>query len=432
MSRGSIVLLAGASFAAFATLATAADNNAPGAGNALAVEISGKSALVKSAKAFIDQRIAEIKDDKIRAATQDAIDNPQTCVRHRAGVDAAAKTRILDALKAAGLVDIADDGKFPGGLLAGVFPPVVDDGTDCPHLPQPFGSAPAGVWGGHHSFPGGLAVHEAFNLSSDLSLADNYRRAYGHLGAGGLPERMPADAPTGTADIAIDQDIMIGAPIWHDWAKTMVFQWAADGSEFPELNFGGNGKTDKWGTAGDSKTGAHHILSVAESMKRGLPPDFVITQASAHAAPAEGQEYKVVNWVNAAAIIDRIDPVAAGYLARDAQGRLRLPALRQLASVPIQQTLPDEPNMLVEYTLHNLSDADHTFTGTAVEEIQVVLKAVAPRFGYDPGDVAAYNTKFRNPVLAAFSAERLQILYTAGGIEAVATEIGKLKQAGVI
>jgi len=47
----------------------------------------------------------EIRDDKLRAATLDAIDNPQTCIRHRIGVDDAAKTRIMASLAAEGLVD---------------------------------------------------------------------------------------------------------------------------------------------------------------------------------------------------------------------------------------------------------------------------------------------------------------------------------------
>ena len=84
------------------------------------------------------------------------------------------------------------------------------------------------------------------------------------------------------ADIFLSQDLMIAAPIWHDWAKPMVFQWNSDGTEFKELSFGGNGMTDNFGAAGNSKTGAHHILSVAEAMKRGLPPELVISQASAH------------------------------------------------------------------------------------------------------------------------------------------------------
>jgi hypothetical protein len=188
-------------------------------------------------------------------------------------------------------------------------------------LPQAFTSAPGGVFGGHHSYPGGLAIHEAFNLSSALSLATNYRRTYGHHGASGLPEVGLVDNSEAANDIAIDQNIMIAAPIWHDWAKTIVFQWTETGDEFPEFNFGGNGKTDKFGGAGNSKTGAHHILGVAETIKRGLPTQFVITQASAHAAPAEGNEFMVVNWIRAAAIIAQVDPVTSGYLIKDPQGR---------------------------------------------------------------------------------------------------------------
>jgi hypothetical protein len=367
MYRKSLTVVASLALLGFLPVAAsgAAENAAPGAGNALAIEISGKSALVRSAKAHIDQRIREIKNAQLRAATEDAVDNPATCVRHRAGLDADAKAAIVRRLKSEGLADPQDDERFPGGLLAGIFPPLDADGRDCPQLPQVFTSAPGSVFGGHHSYPGGLAIHEAFNLSSALSLAANYRRTYGHRGASGLPEVGPVDSSQ-AADIAIDQDIIIAAPIWHDWAKTIVFQWTETGGEFPELSFGGDGTTDKFGATGNSKTGAHHILGVAETIKRGLPPEFVITQASAHAAPAEGNEFAVVNWIRAAAIIAQVDPVAAGYLIKDPQGRPRLPPLRRLANLPIQQSLPDEPNLLVEYVLHNLSDADHGFTGSAV------------------------------------------------------------------
>jgi hypothetical protein len=62
----------------------------------------------------------------------------------------------------------------------------------------------------------------------------------------------------------------------------------------------------------------------------------------------------VVNWLRSAAIIAQKDPVAGGYLTKDERGRIRLPPLHGLASLPIQRTLSDEPNLLVEYGLHNL------------------------------------------------------------------------------
>lgn len=76
----------------------------------------------------------------------------------------------------------------------------------------------------------------------------------------------------------------------------MVFEWNANGTEFIELNFGDTGTGDGFGVAaGDSRTGGHHIITIAEEMARGLSPAFVITQASAHSAPTSGNECKVVN-----------------------------------------------------------------------------------------------------------------------------------------
>jgi len=416
-------------------VARAGDQRSLGVGNALAMQQAESSPLVQSARAYILAQVDTVSATQWREATRDAVANAQTCVAHRVGLTDDDKRAIVEALRDQGLVDPADDEKILGGLVAGVFPPVVDDGSACPHIPQSFFSAPGSVFAGHHSFPGGLAVHVAFNLSSFVSLADNYRRVYGHVGADGLPTVTPAGQPSPTpaaSDLPISEDIAVLAPTWHDWGKILVFQWHGDGSEFIELNFGGNGKTDNFGAAGDSKTGGHHIIGLAETMSRGFPPEFIVTQASAHAAPTYGAEYKVVNWIRAAALMARVDPVERGYLARDAAGHLRLAPMRALGTMAMQDGLPGEPRLLVEYILHNLSDADYTFTGPAVTETQALLKQLAPRFGYDPADAAAYNTRFRNPVMSRFSAERLQILYANDGIEAVALEIGKLKKAGVI
>ena len=106
--------------------------------------------------------------------------------------------------------------------------------------------------------------------------------------------------------------------------------------------------------------------------------------------------------------------------------------MREMRSIAMQSLLPNEPSLLVEYVLHNLSDADFTFTGPAATEAGVLLKSLAGRFGYNPNDAAAFNTGFRNPVLAHLSAERLQIIYASKGLEAVAAEIEKLKRASLL
>jgi hypothetical protein len=417
------------------TAAMAADQTVPGAGNEAAARLASSSPLVRSARRFISNQIGHIDNHKLAQNIRDMVENPHVCIHHRAGENAASKQAIIDKLSAAGLIAVGDAAAFTGGALTGVLPPVLDAGSNCPRLPQPFFSAPGSVFGGHHSYPGGLVVHESFNDLSDQSLAANYRRVYGHTGRSGLPEIQVGDSDSDRddkSDIDIDEDIIVGAPLLHDWAKPIVFQWNADGTEFAELNFGGNGATDNYGAAGDSRTGAHHILGIAESMARGLAPKFVITQASAHSNPTSGNEYKVVNWLRAAGIISGVDPVAAGYLRVDAAGQLRLPAVQHLGDIDLNAASPTQVNAPVEYQLHNLSDADFTQTGPSVAVAQLLISALASTFGYDPTDAARYNTHFRNPALSHTSAERLYILYTSGGLDAVRAELRRLRIAGVL
>ena len=415
--------------------AYAVDQTIPGAGNEQAAQLARSSALIQSARQFIARRISQIDDRMLARNVHDLVEERWVCIRHRAGETAASKQTIIDKLAAEGLYSASDAAAFPGGAQAGVLPPVLDAGTACPHLPQPFYSAPGSVFGGHHSYPGGLPVHESFNDLSNASFADNYRRMYGHPGRDGLLVVGDADddgSNLGRADVDIDQDITFAAPLLHDWAKPLVFQWNADGTEFAEFNFGGNGATDSNGAAGDSRTGGHHIIGIAESMARGLSPKFVITQASAHSNPTSGNEYKVVNWLRAGAIIAGIDPVAKGYLRMDGAGHLRLPAVERMGEVDLNAASPSQVNAPVEYQLHNLSDADFTQTGPAVAVAQILLANLASSFGYDPSDTARYNLHYRNPALSHLSAERLYLLFTSGGLDTVRAQLAKLRARGII
>jgi len=264
--------------------------------------------------------------------------------------------------------------------------------------------------------PAALPIHEAFNLSSAISLAENYRRTYGHSNQSGLPEVMQvgALAPTPqSAEIMIDQDIIIAAPIWHDWAKTIVFQWTAGGSEFPELNFGGNGKTDSYGGAGDSKTGGHHLIGLAETIKRGLPPAFVVAQASAHGAPTGTQEYKVGNWIRSGVIIAQ---VASRRRRLFGQGRSRFAFdFRRFASWGVSRSRR-------RYPTSQICSSNMYCTIFRMPTTPIRGRRSQRRSYYcgswlsDMNDTAVFNTKFRNPVLSTFSAERLQIIYAGKGI----------------
>jgi hypothetical protein len=409
--------------------AVAADQTQLGVGNARAEQIGSGSPLVQSAKRFLIDNAKQIEDRKLREQTLDAVFNSKTCIVHRANVTDAIKDQIIAQLEQAGLVNPADAANITGGVKAGIFPPVLKDGSACLQLPLTVDATPGSNFGGHHSYPGGLAVHESFNDQSSINFADTYRGEYGQLGVARLP--VAEGLSSRPEDNFINQDIILAAPIWHDWAKMMVFQWNADGTEFTELNFGGTGTNDNAGAAGDSRTGGHHILSVAESMARGLPPAFVITQASAHSNPSLGNEFKVVNWLRAAAIVARLDPVAKGYLVQDAQGKFRLPPLLSLGE-GVDLTAQGQSNLLIEYQIHNLSDADFTNSIPAVTESQVLLAQLAPAYGYDASNVTVFNNKFRNVVFAYLSPERLEILYTNGGLQAVKREIDKLQRLRLI
>jgi len=408
--------------------AHAADQTQVGAGNVRAEQIGPASPLVRSAAELLEDNAQRIEDAQLRAATLDSFLNPHTCIRHRAHVTDAVKTQIIATLIAQNLVNPPDAAPISGGLKAGIFPPVINDGSACPLLPLTFKATPGSNFGGHHSYPGGLAVHESFNDQSSINFADTYRGEYGQLGERRLPIATGAQ-PRG--DVRISQDVILAAPIWHDWGKMMVFQWNADGTEFTELNFGGSGTNDNNGTPGDSRTGGHHIISIAETMARGLSPLMVITQASAHSAPTLGNEYKVVNWLRAAAIMAQIDPVAKGYLVVDATGHLRLPPLAALAD-GVNLPAAGQTNLLVEYQIHNLSDADFVNSIPAVTETQVLLATIAPKFGYDPADVTRYNNFFRNVVLSYLSPERLMMIYAKQGLDDVIEEVSKLRRLSLI
>lgn len=404
--------------------AQAADQTQIGAGNARAQQIGGASPLVQSAVELLERNARQIEDPGLRAATLDSFLNPSTCIRHRAHVTDAVKNQIITTLLAQNLVNPTDAASITGELKAGIFPPVNNDGSTCPTLPLTFQATPGSNFGGHHSYPGGLAVHESFNDQSSINFADTYRGEYGKRGERGLPV---ARGSQHDGDVRITQDVILAAPIWHDWAKMMVFQWNADGTEFTELNFGGSGTNDNFGAPGDPRTGGHHIMSIAQTMARGLSPLLVITQASAHSAPSLGNEYKVVNWLRAAAILAQIDPVARGYLVVDGNGHLRLPPIASLGD-GVSLPAAGQTNLLVEY--QDLQSLGCGFRQLDPRRDRGSGASAAGRA--HPADVTRYNNSFRNVVLAYLSPERLMMIYDKQGLEEVVEEVSKLQRLHLI
>lgn len=361
--------------------------------------LAAASPLTREALARLRADVDTLHNPALKAATADALFNPATCVAHRAHLTDADRQAIADRLVAEGLADAAGPA---GGLIAGLFPALPGDGGPCPHLAQPFAAAPGGNAGSHHSWPGGLAVHEAFNAQSARDFAAAYRTLDG-------------------VDLYGQDDLITAAPLWHDWAKALLFVWQPDGGLPPEISLGGHGD------AGDFRTGAHHILGLAEAMARHLPADLVIVQACAHQAPERGRPDRLVHWLRAAAIIARVDPVAAGYLATAPSGGLTLPGLAAGAE-PVAVAVPRWWSACL---IHAQSDHNWVYAEPAIEDADVLLRQLAPRFGIDTANPAQYAWGYRHPVLSRLGAARIQSLAAQGGLEAVAQALISLRAQGV-
>ncbi|MDC7684680.1 hypothetical protein PQU92_15445 [Asticcacaulis sp. BYS171W] len=323
-----------------------------------------------------------LKDPAIRTPTVDAL-TPGTCIRHRANLSDADKAAILGQLAARGFV--ADTST---ATMTGVFPPLNGDGTACPTSPQSFAATPGGTLYSHHGWPGGLPEHELLNQRIGADLSKRYARA---------------------GDVPVDGDLVSAAAIWHDWAKIMVFQWKPDGTLLSELRIGG-----------PAATGSHHILGIAETMARGLSPRLVITQACAHAAPLGEDAPKFVVWLEAAAIIARVDPVKAGYLRQTDKG----------LDVNWSTGLTGESGIWRECLIHTASDDNYRHSHTVSTAADDVLKKLAPQFGYDPA-AGNYLMKYRHVAMSELGGDRIQALLSTQGEAAVLAELQKLRKKGL-
>ena len=412
------------------------DQSQIGKGNAEAQALGNRSPVVQSALRYLVQTSRQIRDPQLRKETLDILQNPRACLRHRAGLDVKAKRDILATLEREGLLVESNVSTFPVDAMMGVFPPVQADGTDCPYPPQSFSAAPGGGGAGHaehHAYPGGLVMHEAFVQLAAVSLGQGYERTYLTDNKDGLPVMAESAARlSGGATRLVHDDVLRAAPVWHDWSKIFVTQWHSDGSIFRELVFGGNGKTDAWGAAGDSRDRSHHILGLSEAMSRNLAPDVIVTIASAHGVPTPENEFRTVNFIRTAAIIARVDPVTRGYLFRDAQGRHRIANTRLTESHDHAYARPTSSHLLAEYALHQLADGDWSFSNPASYDADALLENLAGEFGYDVKDHASFNTKFRNPALCYLTSERLSIVFGNEGLAGIRKALRLLRKKKLI
>lgn len=348
-------------------------------GNRRAEEIARQSKIVQSSFQFLRANALRISNPTLRKHVLALLDNPAPTF-YRLSPTRADKEKVFKELLARGFVKERDD-RFPRspprGIIEGLFP-TVDDPNQAA---QPFWSAPGSSYEGHHSYPGGLVIHEAFNLRSALALAANYRFQYPGL--------------------QINDDFVIAAPLWHDAMKAVVFQWNDDESEWPELTIAG--------------TGAHHILGIAEALHRKLPPRLVAAIAAAHGAPGFERFGNIVDWIEAAALMAHVDPIAYGVLKKEEGSEKR------------QLPWPVSP----EAAINNLSDADFVFSIPAAHQSIEALRELAhSELMMSDTDLRSREFHhFRNRVFAALTQIRFYQLWTSGGREAV---IMRLRGMGFI
>lgn len=326
------------------------------------LEMSKQSMLVQSAYRYITETCDKIKNPTLRGQVLQIIQNPAPTFMEIYTNSGARKT-LWDKLVSANYINETL------GVMD-FLPPT----ENTKQSSQPFYAAPGSGYMSHHAYPGGLATHTAFNIRSSLNAAQGYFETFGYK---------------------LDQDVVIASQALHDLHKPWVFQWQEDGTCRKENTLAGQG--------------AHHVLGIAESIYRQLPPTVVVAQACAHNHPgSDKDEAEVISWIKAACIIADKDPIQEGLLANDG---ITLP-------IPRRQ----------ENFITHLGDHDWVVSGPAVKWTLPALKNIAKQ-EYKMTEQELTGKSFnqlRNYVFSQISAmAAYQLLVTQGeaALHAKITEI---------
>lgn len=294
-----------------------------------AEESAKNSPLVKGSFKDIISQVNTIHDSGLKSAVLSMINHPEPSFMENYSSSSAIQ-KIYNKLVE---MKLADPSKITAETL---LPPL-------PSRLQPFMTAPGSGYMSHHPYPSGLATHVSSNLHITAGICRTYKDVFGYH---------------------VDYDTAMAGQALHDIEKPFVFQWQKDGSSRKEYTLAGQG--------------AHHVLSIAESMYRGIPSEVVVAQACAHGAPSNPKdEGDVVGWIKAAALIAGKDPIRHGYLRKDGEG---LPA----------------PHKQEGYIVH-LGDHDWVLTSPASQKsIAILKKAAAFLYGIDAEKNPEKFNRFRN------------------------------------
>ncbi len=327
------------------------------------VQMADASHKVQNALKSLKNQAAEIMDSNIRSAVQDILNNPAPTIAQNMGT--AERKEIFTELGARGLLSGVSEADF--------LPPL----QDASQSPQPFQSAPGSGYGSHHSYPGGLVTHTALNVMVAQTLFDGYRDIY---------------------SFDLDRDTVIASQLLHDLHKPWVFQWQANGASLPEQTLAG--------------TGAHHVLSVAESIKRGLPAELCVAQACAHNHPRTPKdEEQVVGWIKAACVIAGVSPVKQGMLSTKG------------ATLPL-------PRRMEGFVTH-LADHDWVLTVPAAQWLIPEMEKIATvEYRLSPSDAKGRKfNQLRNYVFSQASIMMLYNVYSTQGLSGLTKTVKSIVTA---
>jgi hypothetical protein len=326
------------------------------------LDMAKSSPVVIGSYQFLQNAAGEIENTALRQTVATILQNPAPTVLERYRSDAdkeGVRQQLIDSKLLA-----------PEIAANQLFPPVQGPSTPA----QPWLSTPGSGYGSHHAYPGGLSVHTALNVRSSLGLCAGYYETFG---------------------FKMSRDVVLAAQLLHDLHKPWVFQWKADASLLPEYTVAG--------------TGDHHILSIAESIYRGLPAEVVVAQACAHDHPGTpDDEAKPVGYLKAAAMIAGKDPVALGLLSPSGK----------------TVTLPRR----VENFVTHIGDHDWILSVPANAWTVSLLQEIAAQdYGMTRADMtgAKFNG-FRNYVFSQTTMIGLHQLHAMAGKEAVRAAVNDL------
>ena len=319
-------------------------------------EMAENANMVTASYTYLKNVVASMDDMEMRGIVEGVMRNPAPTLMADL-MDEKNRRAVYDELKTKNLIE---------NDLA--FEKFLPDTKNPFKSPSVFIAGPGSGYTSHHAYPGGLITHTALNTMVSLAIYEGYKDVYG---------------------FGLDRNVVIASQVLHDLHKPWVFQWDASGESRTELKLAG--------------TGEHHVLSIAESMLRGMPSECVVAQACAHNHPGwENDEKGPVNWIMAASIITGIDPIKENLLEKDSK------------------TLP-LPRRMENFVCH-LGDHDWILTVPAAQWIIPVMEEIAvEKYGVKPEELKTEKFyKLRNYAFAQASIMGLYEVYSTRGKEALA------------